>query len=381
MVGMRSLTLVVVVCACGGGGGGPDGSVGDDAADAPGADATAPDAATLIECPPTQAWTELPLFANPSGGVPSIRFTADGTLHMTYLHFSGLRYARRDPAGTWIMETAFATTDATFADLRLGANTVHVVFGHQGSNDTELLYTVRDATGTWSAPTMVAEVRNDTPNLVLDTAGIPHVVYDTDTTIFHAVPAVPGPGWAAEQIVAPSGMPQQPQIDRGATDQLEVCFAKVGAMGCASRPVGGAWTAGLEVPNEPGTTAGLPAIAVDPGGGVHHAWGTLRVGDDLVKVRYQDPTGAVTDVDSHLAQVLTGAAQPEIAVTSTGVHLAYGFRTEALAAVRHAYRPLAGGAWTIETVACAGVFLDLAVDPAGVPHIAFGGPELTVLHP
>lgn len=329
---------------------------------------------------------------------PRIAFDDSGRLHAVYLgDLSGLGYAWRDGSGAWTTEASGATGEPP--EMAVDAmGRVHVVTG--GMLGSDVHYHRRDADGTWSSSVVRSsiDVTGVSVSFALDSSGAPHLVFvdGTDSTLYHVTPAESSgwpadeSGWTAEEVDAnPSSHPSNADVAIRSGDGGIICWQHDNRISCATNAGGASWNDTREELYDATYVGYHPRIALDTDDGAHVTFpiGEPSADDIIYRIAYARPSGSYEEVDSAPGQ--TGSLGSLVAVSSAGVvHLVYHFHLGDERALRHASKE-PGGSWTVQTIDCAeespgSQRYDLALDPDGVPWVAFvrpGADTALLAHP
>lgn len=212
------------------------------------------------------------------GGDPSLAVDAEGTLHVAYVYFSGwqLRYARREPDGSWNLAMLAAADDPERWPSLAAApdGTLHLGFGAGDS-----LWYAAAFTETWAPATVEPTWVTTRTSLAIDGAGGAHLFYGSRDTMLPSLvhgylPA--GGAWAASPIDPGDEAVYWPgDLALDSSGGAHIVYIRVepgigmAAIRYGHRPAGGTWTTeeALAAP-APGRSR---SIAVDASGGIHLA--------------------------------------------------------------------------------------------------------------
>jgi len=251
-----------------------------------------------------------------SGYSPDVAVDGDDTVHVVYVQ-SQLGHVSLPVGGTWsrpeVLESDWSGSVSCPA-LGVGTdNTLHVAWDQHDNSDWRVAYANRLASGVWSTPMLVTEPGKSGwgPDLVVDSAGVVHLVWDETLTPVVLYRRRSSDGvWSEPSIV--SRMGDDPRIVNYGPDAVFVTYTQLDGdwRFVYTRKVGEAdWTKPILLHDAWGTSL---TLASSPLGMLHVTW--LSAPD--FHVQYRGPIMADTTEQHTLAQTVTippTAHQPTLA--------------------------------------------------------------------
>jgi len=298
------------------------------------------------------------------GWATSLAIDSTGTLHAAYTAIAGLRYAFHDGTA-WSFESvapeAYVNDVALEVDRDGGVHVAYYVY----SPTSELRYTRRDPSGTWSAYEVVREPGVGIGvSLAVDAAGRVHVAYMADYggRMEHAVRLLGGT-WEVQTIADRGG---ETSIAIDATGRLHLAYGTwiEGGLHYAERgPADRSWTFQYVDPEE--GVGRMPSLELDRVGGVHVSYHYEGGG---VRYAWLPPGGQWTWEAVHSTDVWAYATSLALDARG-GVHVC-----SAAEGARYSYRP-EGGSWRHEAIDAGDAFTgegcSLAIDPREDVHVTY----------
>ena len=282
--------------------------------------------------------------------------------HISYYDLTNrdLKYAHYDGT-SWLVETIDSTGKVGGeSSLALDA-TDHPLIFYNDQTNSSINNAYHDGTA-WITETALVQAMN--PSLVLDTAGHPHLSYDS-YGIWYAYHD--GQDWHSWQV-DPDGADSSLALDAAGHPHIVYCFYSYSfALIRYAHYDGASWH--VEDVSYVGEFTDGPSLALDAAGWPHIAYGNSNPIEGFLVYAYRDEAGwhfETVDDDGYAGMgcslALDDAGRP---------HVSY-LVAEPYYDLRYAWHD--GSSWQIETVDSegnVGYYTSLTLDSAGRPHVSY----------
>jgi hypothetical protein len=305
-------------------------------------------------------------------------------------HSFVVQSATRPTGGIWSAPVNLSRPGAGSALVAVdpeGEATAVWLLERDGGNRSVVQSATRPAGGIWSAPVNLSPVNQDawSPRVALDPHGGATVVWEEEkSSAIQSATRPAGGSWSAPvTLSAPGVWAGRPQVAVDSQGNATAVWERDNPKGIliqsASRPVGGSWSAPVNL-SKPGRNVQEAQIAAGPQGDATAIWARSD-GRDLIVQGAMRPAGgswsAPVDISAHHGQ---GGFYPRLVVDSWGNATAVwkGYdRNRHNLAIQAATRPLGGG-WSSPTDISNRVTRhigisepQIAVDPQGISTVVW----------
>ena len=334
----------------------------------------------LYQAPGSNDWTgpdEIDLVANES--TVSLAVEENGTAHVVAItdETAQVLYARATLGGAWSTErVGLPEHQPHAAAVAVADGTVHILYG---SDDVPFLHhATRDAGGAWSLDSVTVSSASGRPGqnlaLVAEPSGRLHAVFNTDNDrgLGYAT-RDPAGGWTGGPVPVPDSLRIRGELGLATapSGDVHVTYYRDDGEGLSyvRRDPSGGWTVPATI-RAGGQTGQFSSVAVGADGAIHVAFSEGNRRDlryaTLADGTWTDISAATQgDVGEHAA----------IAVDATGI-VRIAHRDSAQRDLRMTCRR-PGGLWQTDPITDvpdnAGFSSSIAIDPGGLPHVAYSG--------
>ncbi len=337
------------------------------------------------ECVP-EPWSITTVDADgDTGHGSSIAVDASGAVHISYVDDTAhaLRFASRDPGGTWTTSTVDSTKTITANGTGRTSLTVDASGGVHVSYDYTLSsgglgYVFRAAPGASWTTSPVDSLGGDS-SIAVDTSGGAHIayIYFSGWYLRYAYKSASGT-WTTDDLKAVYY--RYPSLALDKSGGVHVAYNDDSTLMYTSLGPNGSWTTST-VDSLSTSFAPKMGLAVDSLGGVHISYSHTEDTDGL-RYAHRDPAGAwtTTTIDSS-PDFYTGFASSLAVDPQRGVHVTYAQldpnNGSPQGNLRYAYRS-PDGVWTTATLDTVSYLVNignpsLAVDALGGVHVSYYG--------